>query len=101
MFLSWQVNLYRVAKGSKGKGVAAMEGTNAPEEEEEEEDEEEDEEEEDEEAIKLDELLDDLELDDANAGPDGEAQILTSTSAFAGNGAGFTFQAPPFEGTGK
>jgi hypothetical protein len=97
--LSWQVNLYRVAKGAKSRGVAAME---APEEEEEEEEDEEDEEgEEDEEAIKLDELLDDLELDDANAGPDGEAQILTSTSPFAGNGAGFTFQAPPFEGSGK
>jgi hypothetical protein len=74
--------------------------------------EEEEEDEEDEEAIKLDELLDDLELDDAAAGPDGEeaakeAKLIETTanrspfggSANGGGGAaGFTFQAPPYNG---
>lgn len=96
-----QVNLYRVGGEGRRKG--------GKDDEEEEQmgngkrpvrREEQDEEEEDEEAVGLDELLDDLELDDGQAGPDheAEAQIILQAaqqqqaSPFAG--AAFNFQAP-------
>ena len=96
--MSWsQVNLYRTSKGKAGRASEQQAA-----EEEEDEDDFGGDEEEDEEALRLDELLDDLDLDDALAPPDvdpaDEGQAAVLPGAQAGGGPGFGGGA--FEGFG-
>jgi hypothetical protein len=85
-----QVNLYRARKAA-AKAAAEQAGEGADEEDEDAE--------EDEEELRIDELLDDLELDDPNAPPDeveghaaaAEAAVLAPAGGLAPQGFQFTF----------